>query len=1257
MLSWLLITAGAPGLIASEIESPDGVIVEEDCTRSALHKIGLKAGDIVLAWEKLSRSSSLEPAKGSIDSIFDWLWLNIEEVPRGGLKLVVRRNGLMQVFQVPEGHWDAKIRPAMDGDILKSFLITRELAESGQSPQAADSLARLIELARSRSQSSLSYWLSLQASNHWASRGDWSKANKVQIVALEGVDGARDQALAWLNIGDLRRDQEDFGTALDAYHKAKRLSEIFQRNSLLATKADHEIANILRLQGSVKLAEESSLKTLHIQQELAPNSVPVALSLDNLAMLSRSKGDLNTAKQYETRALEILERLAPDSSELARGLNTMGSILLSAGDLESAEKQLNRSLDIRRVFPSERQGIAIVLNQLALLAERRGDLRLSERLQEEALAGFRKINPESTAVATALGNLGVLAWRLGNFDAALQHYQEALALQRRLAPDGLDAARTLSNLSALLRGRGDFEGAQNSLNRARLIISKAAPNSTTHARILHNLGLLAYSRGDLELAKDYYQGALAIFQAIDPSSRDLATIMNNLGAVATGSLDLELAEDYYGKALKLAQTIRPDSREAAGALLNLGTIAYERERFSVAEDYYSKALLMYQKGEPDSHHITDCLHNLGNVSSAMGNIEQAVKYYEQALKILEASEPESINVASEFHSLGVSARKKGDLDQALVFERKALAILERLAPGSTKEALCRASIAQISYSQGKIGVAIDYLYRAIESLEHQVAKLSDQGGSRLEYRTKYKGFYSTLIEILIQENRAEEAFAVFERSRARGLLEMLTYRDLTIGEVPSELAAEMRRVEIAYDKIQQGILTGKTDSRGSEAQLADSRRLMREREEVASKIRRASPKFAALKYPEPFDLAGVRGALGPGTVMLAYDVSEEQTTLFIINSERLVSASLIKIGRDELDREISLMRGLIDKVHGSAGSDPVRSKSLQTISMRLYEQLVGPAVETVKISKRILILPDGPLHLLPYGALIVTGEKEDGEADPRPTYLTEWKPIHSIISGTLYSELKNTGSAQTIGLRAPSIGAFGDPALPPNLISANAIADVRVRLVLDRGFGFEALPAARDEVGRIAALFPEHAILFLGADASEGRAKSLPKTMRYVHFATHTILDGRFPLNTAIVLTIPEHFEEGYDNGLLQTWEILEKVRLDADLVVLSACESGLGKEMGGEGLIGLTRAFQYAGARSVMASLWKISDRTTAEFMVRFYRHLKEGLSKDEALRATQIELIRGPIQVTSGEGERVEFDASAPYYWAAFQIYGDWQ
>ena len=123
-------------------------------------------------------------------------------------------------------------------------------------------------------------------------------------------------------------------------------------------------------------------------------------------------------------------------------------------------------------------------------------------------------------------------------------------------------------------------------------------------------------------------------------------------------------------------------------------------------------------------------------------------------------------------------------------------------------------------------------------------------------------------------------------------------------------------------------------------------------------------------------------------------------------------------------------------------------------------------------------------------------------------------------------------------------------------------------------------------------------------------------------------------------------------------WEIFEgALRIEAELVVLSSCESALGEEIRGEGLRGLTRAFQYAGARSVAASLWQVADGTTAELMTRFYRHLKAGKTKDEALRLAQVELIRAPIAVEDAKGSKVEKDASAPYYWAAFQIYGDWQ
>jgi CHAT domain-containing protein len=162
---------------------------------------------------------------------------------------------------------------------------------------------------------------------------------------------------------------------------------------------------------------------------------------------------------------------------------------------------------------------------------------------------------------------------------------------------------------------------------------------------------------------------------------------------------------------------------------------------------------------------------------------------------------------------------------------------------------------------------------------------------------------------------------------------------------------------------------------------------------------------------------------------------------------------------------------------------------------------------------------------------------------------------------------------------------------------------------------------------------------------------------RILHFATHGRFDDTFPLNSALVLSKPRHATKAWDDGLLHAWEIIERLRIEADLVVLSACRSALGREIGGEGLIGLTRAFQYAGARSVVASLWEAADSKTEELMVRFYSNLHAGMSKDRALQAAQTELIRSTRRAGETPHEFSKRDASAPFYWAGFQLYGDWR
>ena len=209
-----------------------------------------------------------------------------------------------------------------------------------------------------------------------------------------------------------------------------------------------------------------------------------------------------------------------------------------------------------------------------------------------------------------------------------------------------------------------------------------------------------------------------------------------------------------------------------------------------------------------------------------------------------------------------------------------------------------------------------------------------------------------------------------------------------------------------------------------------------------------------------------------------------------------------------------------------------------------------------------------------------------------------------------------------------------------------AYGEPQLDAIFRSGFRLEPLPLSRGEVETIASLYAPRSAAYLGGDATESRARSVGRDVSLIHYACHAIVDERFPLDSALVFTIPEKPQPDQDNGLLQGWEILEKMRIDADLVTLSACESGLGREAGGEGLVGLTRAFMYAGAGHVMASLWNVDDAATAELMKRFYAEMlgPRHLSPAAALRAAQ-------------RGMRDTERWHAPFYWSSFVVQGDWK
>jgi CHAT domain-containing protein len=613
-------------------------------------------------------------------------------------------------------------------------------------------------------------------------------------------------------------------------------------------------------------------------------------------------------------------------------------------------------------------------------------------------------------------------------------------------------------------------------------------------------------------------------------------------------------------------------------------VARSRSDLAVAEAYIQQALAIKEKLAPDSLDVASSLHNLGSIAISRGDVAGAERYIQRALAIKEKLAPDSLDVASSLNNLGLVARSRSDLAVAEAYFQRSMAIVEKLGIETKALADALRNLAWVFHRKGEMESSVLYSERSLNAAENQVARLGGTEEERSGYMAANSASYREFIDTLLDPRlgREERAFGVLERSRARSLLNMLAQRDLVFaGDLPRDVQRARRLNAAEYDRTQAGLstLNPSTDIKQIEQRIARLRELNADGERMMDQIRKVSPRFAALQYPQPLDFASTRSALDAGTVLLSYSVGKNDTLLFVIqpeNSTPGLSVFRLPITASALRQKVEAFRKLIDQ-HNTNDQQALAAQARE-----LYNVLIRPAESALEPSQRLLIIADGSLHILPFAALM-RGEKQ---------YLVEWKPIHSAVSATVYAELKKNRRATTDS-GADDLVAFGDPQYPRAEESKpEKILNAELRSAVERGLGFPRLAFSRQEVQSIAALYPGHNRTYLGAEATEERAKSLGKQVRYIHFATHGVLDEQFPLNSALVLTIPGKIAEGQDNGLLQAWEIFDQVRIDADLVTLSACGTALGKEMGGEGLIGLTRAFQYAGGAQFWrrCGIWTIS-------------------------------------------------------------------
>ncbi len=948
-------------------------------------------------------------------------------------------------------------------------------------------------------------------------------------------------------------------------------------------------------------------------------------------------------------AFPMAERLAPGSAEQARVFNGLGSIAMARAQWRTAKEHHERALAIREALDPNSIGVAASLNNLGGIALANEDLATARARYERARSIREKVEPASLGLATSLYGLGRVAKGQGALDEARDYFARSLELRQELAPRSLEFADSLSGLAAVAQDRGDLTAARAGFQQA-LQITETSPQSPEHGRTLSNLGQVADLQGDLAGARAYYARALPILERQDGGSREFAKTLELLGILAHQQGDFPGARGYYTRTLEIIEHTSPDSLTAAQTYVHLGMLTSDEGDLERAKAWYQRALAITDRDAPTSPGVAVALANLGHLAERQGDLRSARDYYSRALERREANAPGSLEVAASLHSLGTLSRLEGDLGAALSYHQRALAIREKAAPGTFDYAQSLYELAALSNAQAAVAAAAEQTARAWTIVRGQGAIVAGDE-ARQAFEARYQFIGAQLVQLLLTLGKPDEAFAVLEQGRAQALLQALGARAIARRLAPAELWQRYEVSQAASNRagkaLEAALLSETRATRSGEREAAqrkteDSRNQF-ERTRLEAEQRWADVARAIRPaLPEPVGLEAARQALPADATMAVFTVGRESSTLFLIERGKPIRGYPIAASREQLAARIRLVpraTSRADSARGLAADGPrLRIEAARNLFAQLFP---GESRALVLRAKRLVISPEGPLWDLPFAALVTNREGT-------PQYLGLQKPLTYTQSLTTF--------AQTMA-RASQSGSNPDFLIVGNPLYDNALRSTpttspapvtrtargEAAALSDDGSIPPPLPYAEMEATRVATLYKAQPSI--GVQPTETWFRERAGRARVIHLATHGFFNPLRALSSGVHLAVPPTAPlagETDNDGALQAWEVFTQLQLNADLVVLSACESGVGSRTSAEGLVGLTRAFQVAGAATVVASQWKVQDQSAAQIMIAFHQNLLKGLSRDAALHAAMRQVA----------GNKATAD---PYFWAPFILVGD--
>lgn len=853
-----------------------------------------------------------------------------------------------------------------------------------------------------------------------------------------------------------------------------------------------------------------------------------------------------------------------------------------------------------------------------------------------------------------VGNLGTFYFLLGDYDLAESYFLEQNSLVKKLYGEQHDEyANASHNFADFQRTLGNYEEAEELYLKAIQIkrVSKGKQD-TEYAIFLNNLGLLYWNMKQYKKAEGLYLEAAAInLKNLGEAHPQYASVINNLALLYTSMEDYNKAELSYLKSKKIKEaTIGKEHPDYAVLLKNLGNLYNHTKQYEKAEAYYQEALQLYKRLLGEEHpRYASALNDLAFLYINTKKYTEAEALYFRSLGIIERSlKKEHPFYALTLNNMAFLYYNMDRSNLALAYNMASIAAnadsFNIYFPNVFKDSLnlnlgCQ-SIEQIDFSAlsklnyrnlSRLGESLNTLLKILERFPNQKAHYQASEAA-IKIHTKIKNeFMSEANKLAVLAENTEfvrhgigasyqlgrayydQAFRFAEQNKSILLAEALQgTRAKVLGDLPDSLAQKERRLSKQKEELKKQKYQA-SNAEAKASAISQENDLNQDVETFLSNLKEKYPRYYQLKYEDITAKASdVQALLAPKTMLLEYFVSDTTVYLFAVTTDKIKLLEL-KVSRLRLYSQVKRLRLALSNYDLITKKDKKAYQLYTQKAYWCYANLVEPALKGAEV-ENLIIVADAVLGQIPFEVLLMKDVQQEKVSYAKMPYLLKNYTISYNYSATLWKEnLKKEKPINNhkILACASSYTPLKEGEIAPNLSKWRTSSTLELRANLS------PLPAAGEEVATLAEKFQGD--FKFGDACNEAFFKQNAGQYGVIHLAMHGVVHPQIPILSSLVFT--ENGDSLEDN-LLQAYEIAH-LKLNADLVVLSACETGYGKYERGDGIQSLARSFMYAGVPSMVVSLWQVNDYSTAQLMASFYAYLAEGLTKDKALRQAKLDYL----------------------------------